>query len=147
MGICHLQHMRVFTPYTPNSSRIFSVFVHAQSLSFVRLFATPWTVAYQAPLSMGFSQQEYGVSCHFCLQGICPAQGSNPHLLCLLHWQADSLLLSHLGSPACSDCELNDSRMVRGARESSKTLSVPENAGNEIQSEAKSIIMFKRLKK
>ena len=30
-----------------------------QSLSHVRLFATPWTAAYQAPLSMGFSRQEY----------------------------------------------------------------------------------------
>ena len=29
------------------------------SLSRVRLFATPWTAAYQAPLSMGFSRQEY----------------------------------------------------------------------------------------
>ena len=28
-------------------------------LSHVRLFATPWTVAYQAPRSMGFSKQEY----------------------------------------------------------------------------------------
>jgi len=28
-------------------------------LSHVRLFATPWTVAYQAPPSMGFSRQEY----------------------------------------------------------------------------------------
>ena len=28
-------------------------------LSPVQLFATPWTVAYQAPLSMGFSRQEY----------------------------------------------------------------------------------------
>ena len=28
-------------------------------LSRVQLFATPWTVAYQAPLSMGFSRQEY----------------------------------------------------------------------------------------
>ena len=28
-------------------------------LSHVQLFATPWTVAYQAPLSMGFSRQEY----------------------------------------------------------------------------------------
>ena len=28
-------------------------------LSHVRLFATPWTVAYQAPQSMGFSRQEY----------------------------------------------------------------------------------------
>ena len=28
-------------------------------LSHVRLFATPWTITYQAPLSMGFSRQEY----------------------------------------------------------------------------------------
>ena len=33
--------------------------MHAQLLSHVRLFATPWTVARQAPLSMGFFQQEY----------------------------------------------------------------------------------------
>ena len=32
--------------------------VKVKSLSHVRLFATPWTVAYQAPLSMGFSRQE-----------------------------------------------------------------------------------------
>ena len=30
-----------------------------KSLSHVRLFATPWTIAHQAPLSMGFSRQEY----------------------------------------------------------------------------------------
>ena len=30
-----------------------------KSLSHVRLFATPWTEAYQVPLSMGFSRQEY----------------------------------------------------------------------------------------
>ena len=33
--------------------------VKVQSLSRVRLFATPWTVAYQASPSMGFSRQEY----------------------------------------------------------------------------------------
>ena len=33
--------------------------VKVKSLSRVRLFATPWTAAYQAPLSMGFSRQEY----------------------------------------------------------------------------------------
>ena len=33
--------------------------------------------------------------CHFLLQGIFPTQGPNP---CLLHWQADSLPLCHLGS-------------------------------------------------
>ena len=45
-----------------------------------------------------------GVGCHFLLQGIVPAQGSNPSLPCLLHWQVDSLPLSHLGSsfPLCS---------------------------------------------
>ena len=33
--------------------------VKVKSLSRVRLFVTPWTAAYQAPLSMGFSKQEY----------------------------------------------------------------------------------------
>ena len=33
--------------------------LHAQLLSRVQLFATPWTIAHQAPLSMGFSRQEY----------------------------------------------------------------------------------------
>ena len=33
--------------------------VKVKSLSHVQLFATPWTAAYQAPLSMGFSRQEY----------------------------------------------------------------------------------------
>ena len=36
---------------------------------------------------------------HFLLQGIFPNQGYNPHVLCLLHWQADSLPLSQMGSP------------------------------------------------
>ena len=33
--------------------------MHAQSFSRVRLFATPWTVALQVPVSMEFSRQEY----------------------------------------------------------------------------------------
>ena len=59
-------------------------------------FVTPWTVAPQAPLSMGFPRQDTGVGCHFLLQGIFPTQGLNPGLP---HWQAESLLLRHLGSP------------------------------------------------
>ena len=39
-----------------------------------------------------------GVGCHSLLQGIFPTQGSNLRLWHLLHWQADSLPLSHLGS-------------------------------------------------
>ena len=34
----------------------------------VQLLATPWTAAYQAPLSMGFSRQEYRSGCHALLQ-------------------------------------------------------------------------------
>ena len=33
--------------------------LYVKLLSRVRLFATPWTVAHQAPLSLGFSRQEY----------------------------------------------------------------------------------------
>ena len=45
---------------------------------------------------MGLSRQEYGVGCHFLLQGIFPTQGLNPHLL---QWQVDSLPLHRLESP------------------------------------------------
>ena len=55
----------------------------------------------QAPLSMGFSRQEYWSWIHtpriyFLLQWNFLTQRSNPHLL---HWQVDSLSLSHLGRP------------------------------------------------
>ena len=39
-----------------------------KSLSRVRLFATPWTVAYQAPPSMGFSSKSAEVDCRFLFQ-------------------------------------------------------------------------------
>ena len=74
------------------------VCAHMHAHSRVRLFMTPWTVARQAPLSMEFSRKNTGVGCHFLLQGIFPAWGSNPHLLHLLHWQAVPLPLCHLGS-------------------------------------------------
>ena len=50
--------------------------------SHVPLFATPWTVARQAPLSTEISRgKNTGVSCHSLLQGIFPTQESNPFLL------------------------------------------------------------------
>ena len=50
----------------------------------VQLFVTPWTVAHEAPLPMGFSRQEYwGSGLHVLLQGIFLTQGSNPRLLSL----------------------------------------------------------------
>ena len=51
----------------------------------VRLFATPWTAAHQAPLSMGFSIQEYWSEFPFLFQGIFRTQALNQRLLYLLH--------------------------------------------------------------
>ena len=68
----------------------------AQLLSRVRLFATLWTVAYQAPPSMGFPGKSTGVGCLFLLQGIFPTQGSNPGLP---HCRQTLYPLSHQGSP------------------------------------------------
>ena len=48
---------------------------HAQSLSRVRLSVTPWTVALQAPLSMGFSRQEYWSEWPFPSPGDLPDPG------------------------------------------------------------------------
>ena len=69
----------------------------AYTLSQVQVFVTLWTVALQTPVH-GISQ-ERGVGCHFLLQGLFPTQGSNLHLLQLLHCQVDFLLLCHLGIP------------------------------------------------
>ena len=59
-------------------------------MSCVQLFVTPWTVALQVPLSMGFPSKNTRMGCYFLLQGIFPTQGSNPCLLRLVYWQADS---------------------------------------------------------
>ena len=67
--------------------------------SCVRLFATPWTVAHQAPLSMGFSRQEYRSGLPYPPPRDHPTEGSNPHLLCLLRWQAGSSSLGPPGKP------------------------------------------------
>ena len=63
-------------------------------------FATPWTIARQAPLSMGLSRQEYWSGCHALLLRIFPTQGLKPHFL---HWEEDSLPLSHQQNPKSSN--------------------------------------------
>ena len=68
----------------------------------VWLFETPWTVAHQAPLSMGFSRQESWRGCHALLHGIFPTQGMTSSLLGLLHWKAGSLPLVPPGKPTQS---------------------------------------------
>ena len=70
--------------------------VKVNSLSHVRLFVTPWTVAHQAPPSMGFSRQEYWRGCHFLLQGNLPDPGIEPRSPAL---QADALTSELPGKP------------------------------------------------
>ena len=69
----------------------------AKLLSHVQLFGPPWTVANQALLSMGFSRQEYWSGLPCPPPGNLPNPGVEP---VSLYWQADSLLLSHWGSPS-----------------------------------------------
>ena len=52
-----------------------------KSLGRVQLFASPWTVAYQAPPSMGFSRQEYWTALPFPSPGDLPDPGIEPGLL------------------------------------------------------------------
>ena len=49
-----------------------------KSLSCVKLFVTPWTVAYQASPSMGFSRQEYRSGLPFPPPGDLPDPGIEP---------------------------------------------------------------------
>ena len=62
--------------------------------SHVQLSVTPWTMAHQAPLSMGFSRQEYWSGLLCPPAGDIPDPGPNPSLLYLLDWQAGSLTLA-----------------------------------------------------
>ena len=73
----------------------------SQSSLFSYVFVTQWTVAHQAPLSMGFPRQEYWSELPFPT----PADLPDPRIehsslsSCLLHWQADSLPLAPPGKP------------------------------------------------
>ena len=58
---------KVGSPETPGSE--------VKLLSLVQLFATPWTVAHQAPLSMGFTRQEYWSELPFRSPGDLPNPG------------------------------------------------------------------------
>ena len=65
-------------------------------LSHVRLFATPWTVAHQAPPSMEFSRQEYWNRLPFPSAGDLPDPGTEPRSPAL---QADALTSEPPGKP------------------------------------------------
>ena len=70
----------------------------------VQLFATLWTVTHQAPLSMGFSRQEYWSRLPCPSPGDLPDPGKGTNIKLfelrqLLHWQADSLPTEPPGKP------------------------------------------------
>ena len=71
---------------------LLSHFRHAQ------LFEAPWTIALQAPVSMGFSRQEYWGGLPFPSPGDLPDPGIKPTSLELPAMQMDSLPLSLWGS-------------------------------------------------
>ena len=67
-------------------------------------FTAPWTIALQAPLSMGFPKQKYWSGLPLPSPGDLPDPGINLHLL---QWQEDSLALSH---------HIQDQNCVKGLR-------------------------------
>ena len=72
--------------------------VKVELLSHVQLFATAWIVAYQAPLSMGFSRQEYWSRLLFPSPGDLPDPEIEPRSSSL---QADTLPSEPPGKPHC----------------------------------------------
>ena len=81
-------------------------------LSCVQLYVTPWTIARQAPLSLGFSRQEYWSGVPFPSPGDLPDPGMESTSPAVPVWQADSLSLSHQGSHANSSTKFNIYRFI-----------------------------------
>ena len=79
--------------------------VKVKLLSHVRLFATPWTVAHQAPPSIGFSRQEYWSGLPFPSPGDLPDPGIEPRSPAL---QAAALTSQPPGKPMCSDSNIEN---------------------------------------
>ena len=86
----HLKHLKllIFKTRTLKKIKLKPYMWVWKSLSCVQLFATPWTVAYQAPLSMGFCRQEYWSGLPFPSPGELPNPGIEPRSPVL---QADAL--------------------------------------------------------
>ena len=76
----------------------------SQSPSRVWLFVATWTLARQAPLSMGFSRQGYWKGLSFPTPGDLPDPGSEPTSLTSPELLADSLPLYNLGPGSASVC-------------------------------------------
>ena len=102
--LSHLQIFKLFLYLCMSSWTVVNYFIlwtkiHCCRFSRVWLYVTPGTVAPQAPLSLDSPGENTGVDCHALLQGVFLTQGLDPRLLCLLHWQVNSLPLVPLGKP------------------------------------------------
>ena len=105
-----------------------------QSLSHVRLFATPWTVAHQIPLSLEFSRQEYWSGLPFPSPGDFPNPGIKLQSPVL---QADSLPSEPPGKPKTStDSFLKDFYCEKNSAENQG------NSWRRIQSQGKIFLFF-----
>ena len=94
----HLSELTISIPFASLHGRSFLLYMWSEvkSLSHVRLFATPWTVAYHAPLSMGFSRQECWSGLPFPSPGYLPDPGNEPGSPAL---EADALTSEPSGKP------------------------------------------------
>ena len=74
--------------------------MHTKLLNHVRLFVTLWAVAHQAPLSMGFSRQEYWSALPCPRLGNLPDPGIKPMSLTFPVWAGGFFTTCQLGSPS-----------------------------------------------
>ena len=94
------------------------------------LFANPWAID-QPPLPVDLSRQKYWYRLPFSPPGDLPTPRSNPCLLGLLHWQADALLLSHLGI-ACYGLALSKKMGLRMKARSSVNLTIEPQCQTQV---------------
>ena len=146
--LLHLYISPVWTPYTCcQKLRVFAVSQCTCVCSVVSDSVPPHGL-YPASLlcPWDFLGKNTGVGFHSLLQGALLTQGSDPHLQCLLHWQAHFLPLSHRGSPesgnnyffffffilrvfkiySCSNVQVSDTVFLSIITMRSQILEIPE---------------------
>ena len=96
MCVCKVIQEEVISACLLNGMQYFNLQWKCQLLSCVWLFESLWTAAHQAPLSMGFSRQEYWSGLPFPIPGDLPNPEVEPDLL---HCRQIFYHLSHQGGP------------------------------------------------
>ena len=124
VGFCFPSSEYTSTFISTVSSVLGSIYAYVCVLSHfshVQLYATLWTLAHQAPLSMEFSQARIPSGkfwCHLLFQEIFLIQESNLHPLCLLNWQSGYLALAPPGNLHWCTYMFSISLLIRDSRNS-----------------------------